>query len=207
MSYEAGALCEPLACAVQAVLELTRVRAGDLAFVSGPGLMGLLTAQLAKAEGAIIVIAGLPGDEERLVLARDLGMDHTVVVGKYDIEAIVRRLSDGYGVCVAFECAGAEGSLKQCLSLVSQRGRLTQIGVMSRPVMIDFNHIFFKQLEMRASFGHNWRSWDRALALLAQGKVHMEPLISAQLPLHRWQEAFSNLQNRVGVRTVLYPTD
>ena len=108
---------------------------------------------------------------------------------------------------IAFECAGAPGSLEQCLDVVAERGKLTQIGVMGRPIQLDFDRIFFKQLEVKASFATNWRSWDRALLLLAQGKVNLEPLVSATLPIDSWKLAFANLRARIGIRTLLFPTE
>jgi L-iditol 2-dehydrogenase len=204
---QAGALVEPLACAVQAVLELTSVQAGDLVFISGPGLMGLLTTQLVLAEGGLPLVCGLPEDEDRLALAREFGAAYTAIVGKENIYGLVKEISSGYGMDIAFECAGSPDSLEQCLDAVAQRGKLTQIGVMGRPIKLDFDRIFFKQLEVRASFATNWRSWDRALRLITQGKVNLEPLVSATMPIDNWKQAFANLRDRVGIRTLLYPAE
>ena len=56
VSLDTAALCEPLACVVRGVIERTRVSAGDYVLVAGCGIMGQLTALVAKAAGAVIAV-------------------------------------------------------------------------------------------------------------------------------------------------------
>ena len=205
ISYDAGTLCEPFACAVQAVLEQTRVKPSDLVYISGPGLMGLLVMQLVLTIGGKAVICGLPEDKERLALAKELGADETVLFGQDNLDELIKDQNHGFGVDIAIECAGSASSLNQCLSLLAPQGQLTQVGIMNGPVHIDYNKIFFKQLELKGSFAANWRSWDKAIILLSNRKVRLEPLVSDRLPLNEWEAAFANLENRVGIRTILFP--
>ena len=72
---EAGALTEPLACCVKVVNEMLRVGAGDVALLTGPGPIGLLAAQVLRARGALVLMIGKPGDEERLAVAQRLGVE------------------------------------------------------------------------------------------------------------------------------------
>ncbi len=51
LDFETGALCEPFACALQAVIELTTIKPADVVAVSGPGPIGLMCAMLAKLHG------------------------------------------------------------------------------------------------------------------------------------------------------------
>src|SRR5438067_1258567 len=46
VSFEEGALSEPLACVIHSVLERSQVTPGDIAVITGPGAMGLLTLQV-----------------------------------------------------------------------------------------------------------------------------------------------------------------
>ncbi len=80
LDFETGALCEPFACAVQAVLELTTIRPGEVVAVSGPGPIGLMCAMLAKAYGARVVLLGTSKDAGRMELSKTLGIDVTVNV-------------------------------------------------------------------------------------------------------------------------------
>src|SRR6201993_5580822 len=68
LDLESAALTEPLACTVHGVLETAGVRAGDNVAITGPGPIGLLALQLAKAAGATVAMIGTNQDAERLKL-------------------------------------------------------------------------------------------------------------------------------------------
>ena len=91
VGFRAAALSEPLACAVHAVVELTRVSAGDLVAVVGPGSIGLLCLQVALAEGGRAVVLGRREDRKRLELALRLGAERVVVVEGEDAGSGRRR--------------------------------------------------------------------------------------------------------------------
>jgi L-iditol 2-dehydrogenase len=68
VDYYAGALTEPLAVCVHALMERTRVESGQLLLVLGPGPIGLFATLVAKSQGATVVVAGTAKDSERLEL-------------------------------------------------------------------------------------------------------------------------------------------
>ena len=59
------ALAEPFCCIVRGVYERIDVKPGDVAVVSGPGPMGIMSAMLLKARGAYVIVSGLPADQEK----------------------------------------------------------------------------------------------------------------------------------------------
>src|SRR4029450_3529307 len=71
----AAALCEPLACVCQCLCDPPTVSAGDEVLVTGPGPVGLLAAQVARALGGGVLVSGLARDEVRLVAARGPGVE------------------------------------------------------------------------------------------------------------------------------------
>ena len=106
---EEGALVEPLAAAVHAVAEITDVRPGDIALVSGPGPIGLLCLLVLAHQGVKTIVAGTTADVTRLALARTLGAARTVDVQQENLEEIIRSETGGARVDVAFEVAGKIG--------------------------------------------------------------------------------------------------
>ena len=104
---EEGAVCEPFAAAVHAVCDLTPLRLGDVVLVSGPGPMGLLCLKLLVAAGFKTIVAGTEADLVRIALAKQLGADAVIDVSREDFQARIKEETDGLGVDVAFECAGA----------------------------------------------------------------------------------------------------
>jgi L-iditol 2-dehydrogenase len=199
-----GALTEPLACCVHA-LELTRVEPGELAIISGPGAIGLLTLQVVKAAGARVMVLGTDADSARLSVAAQLGADFLVNVQQQDPAELVRDLSDGLGADVVFECAGAGASARTCLSLVRRRGRYAQVGLFGRPVDWDLEQVCYKELQVSGSNATVPSAWRKALALLAAGQVQMAPIISTVLPVGEWRQAFDLFETRAGLKILLTP--
>jgi L-iditol 2-dehydrogenase len=95
VDFVAGALAEPLACVTHAVLELTSIMTGDVVLITGPGSIGMLALQVAKAQGATVVVSGTNIDRERLAKAKQLGADYTVDVTEQDLAALINDLTGG----------------------------------------------------------------------------------------------------------------
>ena len=79
LSDRAAAICEPLACVCNSLSDPASVDAGDEVLVIGPGAIGLLAAQVARANGGRVHVRGTPADEARLELARSLGFETSTV--------------------------------------------------------------------------------------------------------------------------------
>jgi L-iditol 2-dehydrogenase len=205
--FLAGALTEPLACITHAVVELTRIVPGDRVLVSGPGSVGLATLQVARAQGARVLVAGTEVDAERLQAARDLGADWTVDVGRQPLAEVVAELTGGQGVDVVLECSGSPRAAQEGLLAVRKRGQYTQIGLFGRPFSLDFEKICYKEIKVTGSLGSRWASWELALGLLEGGKVDARALVSHVLPLTDWRRAFEMFERKEGRKLVLEPVD
>jgi L-iditol 2-dehydrogenase len=205
IDYDIAALIEPLAVASHGVVEMTGVRTGDLVYISGPGPIGLLAAQVARSEGAMVVIGGIGADQNRLNLARRLNIDRVINVEEEDPAAVLQNLSGGLGADVIFECSGAQAAAAQCLNAVRKGGKYTQIGLYGKPIQLDFDRMVMKELRMQGVFSSNWRAWDRALRLVAQNRIELEPLISHRFPLSEWRRAFDLLWSREALKVLLQP--
>ncbi len=205
LHIEEGALCEPLAAAVHAVCELTPVRLGDVAFVSGPGPIGLLCLKLLVAEGLKVVVAGTDADTERLDLARRMGAALVVNASSDDWQEIVREESGGLGPDIVLECSGAGASVRNCLQIIRPLGHYTQVGHFGRETTIPFDHVAFKQIKVTGSVGYNAGTWVRMLQILDQKKITVGDLITHKFSLDRWQEGFEACENRTAMKVLLHP--
>lgn len=205
VSFRAAALGEPIAVAVHAAIERTTVHAGDLVFISGPGCIGLLTLQVAKLEGARVVIAGLGKDAVRLDCARRLGADFVVNIGEDDALDVVRELTGGRGADLVYECAGSAASLATCWAAVRKGGTLAPLGVHPGPIQTDFNSIMMKELNVFGSYGYVWTSWERTVNLLAEGKIDVDTMISHELRLEDFADGFRLTQDGTAIKVILTP--
>jgi L-iditol 2-dehydrogenase len=205
VSFQEAALTEPLACVVHGALELPKVTAGDVAVIAGPGAIGLLTLQVARAAGATVVVLGTAADRRRLDLARELGAARAVDVDAEDALPIVEELTGGWGADVVFECSGAGPAALGLLPLARRGGQYAQIGLFGRPVAWDLDQVCMKELRVTGSNASVPSAWRTALRLLGDGSVRAAPLISDVYPLSDWERAFRRFEKREGVKLLLDP--
>src|SRR5512133_2475247 len=177
VDFVAGALSEPLACCVKAVYDKSIVKPGDVVAVTGPGSIGLLTAQVARAWGATVVLAGTSADEARMELARKLGIQHTVNVETASALELVKGLTGGRGASAVYECSGAAAGARLALDLVKRRGQYVQIGLFGRRIEWDADLTVLKEIDITTTFASTPPAWDRALRLVDEGKVQTRPLV------------------------------
>lgn len=200
-----AALTEPLSCVVHAINERSRVRAGDVVVVSGPGPMGLLTLEVCKSLGATVIVTGTGTDAERLVKARELGADAAVDVEAEDIGHFVNQQTDGEGADVVLECSGSEAAVNTGLDLLRKRGVFTQIGLFAHAIRADFNKICFKEIDFHGSLSKTNYSWRKTLSLLEKSKVNTKTLVSDTFSLADWEKGFERARNRKGLKILLKP--
>ena len=206
LSTEAGALVEPLAAAVHAVCEITEVRPGDVALVSGPGPMGVLCLQLLVSQGVPTIVTGTAADGARLDLALRLGAVAVVDVSREDPQARMEEHTGPDGVDVAFECAGAAASVQLCFDALRPLGRYTQVGHFGRNLSLNFDPVAFKQLRVSGSVGYTADTWRRALRILSQGHLPITDIVTHRLPLEEWRQAFELCENKSALKVLLLPT-
>ncbi len=206
VSFEAGALTEPLACCVHTVIEQTGISAGDFVVVLGPGPIGVLAALVARAEGGSVMLCGTSRDRERLRVAREAaGIECTVNVDDSDPVEMARESTGGYGADVVIECSGAAPALSQALEIVRKRGKVTQFGLFGRPVEVDFEKIAYKELTVSGGIAHRRPSWKRALHLMERGVIQPEKLITHEMPLAEWSTGFELLERQEAMKILLRP--
>lgn len=200
-----ASLLEPMACTVHAVCETATIHAGDSVLISGPGAIGLFAMQIAKAEGAKVILVGIGKDSERLVLAKRIGADKVVNVENENIEEIMKLETGGNGFDAVIECSGAPASILSSLKLVRRQGQYIQMGLSGKEVAANFDLIVNREIRIMGSVNSKWTSWERAIKLLETKQVVTKPLISEKLPLDQWEIAFDNMKNGRGVKTLLTP--
>lgn len=205
VSFDAGALCEPAAVAVHAVYDTGPLSPADVVVVMGPGPIGLLTAQVVKNFGCTVVITGTGSDAERLILAKSLGIDEVVNVEAENLIEVIDRLSSGMGADVVYDCTGAGPAINTGLTCLKKTGRFVQVGLTSPNLDINYSLLTQKELSIRGTFGHVWKSWYTALRLIESGKLKVEKLITHRFDLKEWEEAFQVAENQQGVKILLYP--
>ena len=191
VSLKAASLTEPLACCTHAVMEKTSVKEGDVVLVIGPGPIGLLTAQVAKANGAKVIVVGITKDKPRLDLAKEIGMDVIVDSLVENLEEVVLRETNGYGVDKVFDCSGSVFAVNNALPLTKKKGDFVQVGLFAKK-MNDFDQETIIQRELRyiGSRSQKPSSWHLALNLLENNKIAVDKMVTKIYDLDTYREAF-----------------
>ena len=207
VDFTTAAMTEPLACVVHAIYDLTRIVPGDVVLVSGPGAIGLMAMQVAKAHGATVVVSGTNVDIERLKMAKQLGADHAVNVQQENLKEILDGLTRSYGADVVLECSGTGPGVDSALNLIKKRGYFTQIGLPGKKIEFDIEKVCYKELHFTGSLGSRNASWRKALQLMAQKRVNLLPLATTKLPITEWEKAFEMFEKKEGYKLFLLPVD
>ncbi len=189
ISFEEGAMVEPLAVAVYAVQE-SGIKLGETAVVFGTGTIGLLVIQVLKAAGASKVIAIEPV-EAKQQLALKLGADHVFDPkswGKINKIATVDHIID---------CVGIGETIMTSLQLIRKAGKITLVGI--HPVPFEMKGILaltLKNITIRGIYAYVYDSFKTAIHLIESKKVDVKPIITRTIKLEEAPKAFESLAKR-----------
>jgi L-iditol 2-dehydrogenase len=183
-----GAMLEPLGIAIHAV-DLSHIRAGQTIAVLGAGPVGLLTAAVAKAAGAAEIYVTEP-QVHRRQFAMDYLDAEALNPDDVDVVAEIKRMTDGRGVDIAFEAAGAPETPDQAADVVRPGGKVIVIGIPSDDTMtMTASTVRRKGLTIKL-VRRMKHTYPRAIRLVQTGMVDVKALVTHELPLNRINEAF-----------------
>ena len=181
VSYEHGAMTEPLSVALHAV-RLAKLKSTDRVLVVGCGIIGLLAIQAARAAGCGTITA-TDLSERRLEVARLCGADVAVQPAALD---------DQPAVDVAFEAVGAPPTVAAAISKLSKGGTVVLIGNVFPEVPFPLQAVVSRQLTVLGSCASSGE-YAECLDLISSGVVNLLPLISESVTLDRAAEMFEKL--------------
>jgi threonine 3-dehydrogenase len=197
------ALQEPMGNAVHAAF--VEPIEGRTVAVTGCGPIGLCTVAIAKAAGAALVVAS-DVEPYRLELATTMGADLVLDATEPDMATRALEATGGDGVDVVLEMSGSPAALQSGLQIVTSGGRISLLGIFSRPVEMDLSDLVIqKGLRIYGIYGRRlYDSWERTQALL-RGGLDVTPIITHRLPLADWERGFALLASRHAGKVVLLP--
>lgn len=196
---EAGSVLEPFGNAVHTVQSVD-VR-GKRVVVTGAGPIGVMAIPVAKALGAVEIIATDLSDY-RLKLASDVGADVVINVKEQDPVQIVQNLG---GADVVLEMSGSEKALNQGLEMIVPGGEMAILGLPDNLVSLDLaNNVVSKGITIRGITGRRlWETWDLGVSLVSSGKVDLKKVITHQFDFKDYEAAFSAMMSGNSGKVVL----
>lgn len=175
VSFAEGAMVEPFAVGLQAAVK-ARIQPGDFAVVIGAGPIGIMAALAALAGGCSRVLISdlLP---EKLAIAERYPGISGVNIRETKLADAVAAATGGWGADVVFEASGSPRAYPGIFDAVRPGGCLVVIGMPVEPVAVDLVAAAAKEVRIETVFRYA-NVYDRAIAMIASGKVDLKPLIS-----------------------------
>tara|TARA_B100001250_G_scaffold414612_1_gene454646 strand:- start:22183 stop:23214 length:1032 start_codon:yes stop_codon:yes gene_type:complete len=188
-----AALIEPASVAFHAVRK-SQLRVGDVVCVVGCGPIGLLTAQVAKAAGAGVVIAVEP-DESRRRLALATGSDIAVTPGD-ELRAVLDELTQGLQADLAFDCAGIPQTMQQSVDMVRRGGSVCLVGVTGQEAQISPIRWISKEVTLNSSIVFTLEEMKATSNMIADGRLSVTPLRDVVIGLDSLGSTIDDLAER-----------
>lgn len=196
-------IADALTTPYHAVVHRARVRSGDWVVVVGCGGVGINAVQFAAAAGAHVIAVDLR--PEKLETAGRLGACETLNPSEYPDPGREVRKRTGGGADVALEVVGKPETVSMALSTLRRGGRLCVVGYSESVVPLPLNRLMFFEHEIVGSLGCRPVDYPRVIEMVRKGKVRLEEVVTATLPLDRIGEAADDLRTGKGLRTLIIP--
>jgi D-xylulose reductase len=187
VSFAEGAMVEPFAVGMQAASKAS-IKPGDTAVVLGAGPIGTMVAIAALAGGCARAIVADLAQPKLDTAARYQGVI-PVNIRESNVVAQVARLTDGWGADIVFECSGSPKAWETIMKLPKPGGVIVVVGLPVEPVKVDIAAASVKEVRVENVFRYA-HQYERAIALMASGKVDLKPLISETFTFENAVKAF-----------------
>lgn len=205
ISYEQGALLEPLSVGIHA-MNRAKVTPADRVLVTGLGPIGLLAIQAAKMYGVSEIYASdiVPFRQE---LAKEMGATAVINPMEKSVKDAVQELTDGRGVTVVIESSGNGRAIGDGVQAVKRGGRIVLVGMPAvDDVPVNVNTIIDSELDVYGLFRYA-NTYPGAISALTNGSVDIEKVITHKFSLEQTKEAveLARTQKDTSIKVMIYP--
>ena len=200
LSYEQGALIEPLACVLHGV-EIVGVDPGEEVLIFGAGPIGLLLAQACKMKGAS-TLAVVDLFQEKLDFAQSLGVDETFC----NSPALPKQVAERGKFDLVIDATGIPQVVEALPKYVKDGGRVLYFGVCPQGTQINLDpfDVYRRELKIFGTFSL-LANFLPAISLVKKGRMNVEAVISHKLALSEIKQALELARNRDSRKILLLP--
>ncbi len=204
ISFDAGALTEPLAGAWKGVILKSEMHVGDDVVVIGTGGIGLLCLMVARAAGAGRLIA-IDASQYARDNAMKLGATHALDPRDPEIvKAVYDIIPEGPDLVI--EAAGPIQAVELMVKLRRRGTKWNVFGITTHETFeLDGGHTHFLEGRMDASFGCTPLGMQQAIRLMERNVVNPEAIISHRFPLSRIHEAMEVMGQPERNKIIIHP--
>ena len=194
MPWDIAPMAEPLTIALHGI-HRGGLKAGEHVSIIGAGPIGLLAAMSAIAYGAEPILIDLV--DERLEMAKELGVKYVINSGKEDLVAKVAEYTDGRMAELVMECSGANPAVRSTLDIVANAGRITLTGWPKKETPLPTDAITRKEVDIRGA-RTSAREFEEAIELIHAGKVNVRALLTKVVSIADAPAAIMDIEKNPG---------
>ncbi|MGL5902003.1 MAG: zinc-dependent alcohol dehydrogenase [Cetobacterium sp.] len=193
ISWEYGALLEPLAVAVHAVKKFENIE-NKKALILGGGPIGNLVAQVCKAMGANNVLLSEMSDY-RLDVAKECGIN-TVDIKNQDLKEVIDVTFGPDKADVIFECVGINQTMKQAIEYARKGSSIVVVGVFGNLASINMGLIQDRELTLIGSAMYKEEDFIEAIRLLNKNLINLDKMVTDYVKFEDYKKAYDIISEK-----------
>jgi L-iditol 2-dehydrogenase len=206
VSFDEASLITNLGCVLYGFETIGGYIVGDQVAVIGPGPLGLIAVQVAKAlcAGKVFLVGTRAS---RLNLGKAFGADRLIDIHHEDPLKVIQEETNGRGADLVIESSGSVQGLQAAIPMTKRMGKILLLGFPDDPIPTDFALLARDNRSIHTVRGEGWANCARGVSLLSSGKVNLKPLVTHSFSLDDVSEAFKTFQERIGgaIKVVVTP--
>ena len=201
---ESAAMAEPISCCIHGI-DKAGICPGSAVCVIGGGAIGLIMVQLARLAGAASVVVSEPNPLRRQT-ALNLGADAVIDPVSEDPVSRYRELTGIRGADYVIECVGNTTAVAQAFAVAGDCATVLLFSVPKAGTFhqLSLDDIFHKELMIVGSL-INPDTFERAVALLNEGRIDLKPIITHAFPIAQLKEAVLMQMSDESVKVIVKP--
>lgn len=192
MSYDQGAMIEPLSVAIHAAKRFPQLQGARVAVI-GAGPIGILVAQSVKALSAEKVMVTDISDF-RLAKAKECGVDYVYNTRHNDFGQCLEASFGSDKADVIYDCAGNDITMAQAIKYARKGSTIILVAVYSGMASVDLAVLNDHELDLNTTMMYRSDDYDDAIQLASEGRIVLEPLISKTFAFCEYADAYRYIE-------------
>jgi L-iditol 2-dehydrogenase len=188
VTLDQAAMIEPVSVAVHALRRAGNVE-GQKVLVLGAGTIGNLVGQVARALGARqVLITDI--SEYKLEKARQCGLERTLDPRREDLSQAILAYFGPDKADLILECVGVQDTITQAITNARKGSTIVVVGVFGQKPELDLGLVQDRELCLLGTLMYQKQDYERAIELVAAGKLCLAPLITHRFSFEDYPQAY-----------------
>lgn len=204
IDFDVAAMAEPLACAVHGI-DQAAIRPGQNVLIIGGGTIGLIMAQLARLEGAAVVMVSEPIEMRRMI-ALEVGADAVIDPIHEDLNKRIEEITGRVGADVVIECIGNPRTCEQAFDAAGFGATVLLFGVplIDAKAALPLFKVYQKELRIVGSM-INPDTHQRAVNLINSGRLEIKKLLTHVYDMEHLEDAIKMQMSSESIKVIVHP--